>query len=149
LELGIEAGNLKALDSSSPAGLCAGGQRVIWQKSRGISVVDAGKATLSVCLQAARDFAASSMEGNAASRMSRNLWHAQVVNEPSDGHEYVCRFKAPRTVTADLVDQVTLIAFQIPIQAPSEKRGCGPSNRTETLPLCRLQLLDSAPWSFG
>ncbi len=31
LELGIEAGNLKALDSSSPAHLSAVGRYVIWQ----------------------------------------------------------------------------------------------------------------------
>lgn len=43
LELGIEAGNLKALDSSSPAHLSAVGQCVIWQNSRRVSVADDGK----------------------------------------------------------------------------------------------------------
>lgn len=36
LGFGIEAGNLKALDSSSPAPSSEVGQCVIWQKSRGL-----------------------------------------------------------------------------------------------------------------
>jgi hypothetical protein len=64
LELGIEAGNLKALDSSSPAHLSAMGQHVIWQKSGGVSVADDGKKLSPFCLQLLEILPLSSMEGN-------------------------------------------------------------------------------------
>ncbi len=50
-------------------------------------------------------------------------------------HEFVCLSKAPRTVTADLADQVTLITYQIIPQAHKEIGAVDPATGPSIAPL--------------